>query len=278
MILLMIREKRNFRCERKFMKRVNKNKIISVLLIAISLVTAGCNRDIQTITPNLDVKNQEIEAVKVEEHKEEIVQASKPEVKSEIKQEEKKAVKEISGLVKVQDLDSSIVADLRYATENNFTGKKIYPVNVCVLRKETVEKLVKANEELKKNGLSIKIWDAYRPPYVQQIFWDMVQDSRFVADPKNGGSNHNKGTAVDITLIDSNGKEIAMPTKFDDFSVKAHRDNPNLSKDIRKNVDLLTNIMKKHGFAPLKTEWWHFNDSDSSKYKIVDVKLEKFIN
>jgi D-alanyl-D-alanine dipeptidase len=255
------------------MKRVNKIEIISVLLIIISLALAGCKKDSQTITQNSAIKKQEIEAVKIEEPKAEIVQELKQDVKLEIKD-----VKEINGLVKVQDLDSSIITDLRYATENNFTGKKIYPVNVCVLRKETAEKLVKANEELKKNGLSIKIWDAYRPPYVQQIFWDMVQDSRFVANPKNGGSNHNKGTAVDITLIDSNGKEIAMPTKFDDFSVKAHRDNPNLSKDIRKNVDLLTNIMKKHGFVPLKTEWWHFNDSDSSKYKIVDVKLEKFIN
>lgn len=78
--------------------------------------------------------------------------------------------------------------------------------------------------------------------------------------------------------MDSKGKELAMPTKFDDFSTKAYRDNPNVSEEVKKNVELLTEIMKRSGFIPLKTEWWHFDDVDSNKYKIVDIKLEKFIN
>lgn len=252
------------------------NNIFVLILLTISiLITVGCSREIKPAASGDNIKEQETPAQSVEIFK---IETPKAESKEEVEQKEEKAVREIEGLVKVQDLDSSIVIDLKYTDKDNFTGKKIYPVNVCVLRKETAEKLVKANEEFKKNGYRIKIWDAYRPPYVQQIFWDLVKDSRFVANPKNGGSRHNIGTAVDITLIDNSGKELVMPTKFDDFTVKAYRDNSNMSKEVRKNVDLLTEVMKKSGFIPLKTEWWHFDDSDSGKYKVIDVKLEKFIN
>lgn len=251
------------------MKR--SNRIAILLLIVICLTAAGCTKKEQSPILNVETKQQETKVLDIEPPKQEPV-------KEEPKQEEKKPAKEIEGLVKLEDLDSSFVIDLRYASENNFTGKKVYPVNVCVLRKETAEKLIKANEEFKKQGYRIKIWDAYRPPYVQKIFWDMVKDSRFVANPNKGGSKHNIGTAVDMTLVDSNGKELNMPTGFDDFSKKAYRDNANVSKEVRKNVDLLTNVMKKSGFIPLNTEWWHFDDSDSNKYKIVDVKIEKFID
>src|SRR3990167_4865629 len=130
-------------------------------------------------------------------------------------------IKEIDGLVRVQDIDPNIVLDLRYATENNFTGKKVYPVAVCVLRKEAAQKLAAANAELMKDGYRIKVWDAYRPPYVQRIFWNLVPDERYVANPDKGGSRHNRGGAVDLTLIDENGNELEMPTGYDDFSAKA---------------------------------------------------------
>lgn len=188
----------------------------------------------------------------------------------------KNKIAEIDGLVKLKDMDSSFIIDLRYATTNNFTGKKIYPVDVCVLRKETAEKLVKANEEFKKLGYRIKVWDAYRPPYVQQIFWNLVQDNRYVANPKTGGSRHNIGTAVDITLVDNSGKELVMPSGFDDFSIRAQRSNPYISEEAKKNSKLLTDVMVMVGFKPIDTEWWHFDDSESSNYKIVDIKLERF--
>src|SRR6185503_14610279 len=126
--------------------------------------------------------------------------------------------REVKGFVKVTDLDPSIAIELRYATTNNFTGKKIYPVDVCLLRKETALKLAAANAEFKKDGYRIKIWDAYRPPYVQQIFWGILPDERYVANPFRGGSKHNRGGAVDVTLIDSEGKELEMLTGFGDFS------------------------------------------------------------
>lgn len=189
-----------------------------------------------------------------------------------------KVIKEVQGLVKVRDIDKSIVLDLKYSTTDNFTGKKVYPVDVCLLQKETVNKLSKANEEFKMSGYKIKIWDAYRPVYVQKIFWDLVKDSRFVADPAKGGSRHNTGAAVDITLVDMNGKELKMPSKFDDFSINAYRNNSNMDKEAKMNLDILTSVMKKYGFISIDTEWWHFEDADYAKYKIIDVKFDEFLD
>ena len=187
------------------------------------------------------------------------------------------AFQEIKGLVPVKEVDPSIVIELRYATAGNFTGKKIYPVDICILRRETAQKLAGANAEFEKDGYRIKIWDAYRPPYVQKIFWDILPDERFVANPNKGGSRHNRGSAVDMTLVDNRGREIEMPSAFDDFSPTASPDSPAMSPRARKNLDYLTRVLKRHGFIPIKDEWWHFDDSDWQKFPIVDVRLEEFL-
>lgn len=186
-----------------------------------------------------------------------------------------KEIMGLYGLVRVQDIDKDIVIDLRYATENNFTGKKIYPVSVCLLTRETAEKLKNANREFKKNGYRIKVWDAYRPLYVQQLLWDAVEDHRYVADPKKG-SKHNRGTAVDVTLVDKEGKELVMPTGFDDFSNRASRNYSGMSDEARKNMKYLTDVMKRNGFITINSEWWHFDDSNWSNYPLLNVHLDKF--
>ena len=183
---------------------------------------------------------------------------------------------ESNGFVLLSSLDKDIVINLKYATTDNFTKKVVYPNNVCVLRKTTADKLVKANTQLKKLGYIIKVWDAYRPVYVQQIFWDIVKDSRFVANPKNGGSIHNKGCAVDITLVDVNGTDVKMPSKFDDFSSNAYRSNSKMTVEAKKNMDLLTKCMVANGFTTINTEWWHFEDAGSKNYKIANVNLNLF--
>ena len=122
------------------------------------------------------------------------------------------------------------------------------------------------------------MWDAYRPVYVQRIFWSIVKDSRFVANPDNGGSIHNKGCAVDITLVDKEGKELVMPSSFDDFSEKAYRSNSNMNEEAKNNMQILTGIMLKSGFKVIDTEWWHFDDINSGKYNIEDVDLNLFLN
>ena len=188
-----------------------------------------------------------------------------------------KYIREVNGLVNVSDMDNSFIFDLKYASKDNFTSTVVYPVNVCVLQKETATKLINANQEFKKMGYRIKIWDAYRPLYVQKIFWDLVGDDRFVANPNKRGSRHSSGTAVDITLVAEYDREINMPSNFDDFSDKACRNYGGMNEEQRNNIDFLTDVMKRHGFITIDTEWWHFDDDNYRKYEIIDVKLECFV-
>lgn len=162
-----------------------------------------------------------------------------------------------------------IEIELRYATSNNITHSVLYKNSNVYLRKGTADKLKKANYEFKKLGYRIKIWDAYRPTDVQKVLWSKVSDSRYIANP-NGGSNHSRGSAVDITLVNKNGREITMPTDFDGFSKKADRDYSDVDKISAENAKFLESIMVKCGFESIYTEWWHFDDSDSKKYGIVD--------
>ncbi|WP_160677769.1 M15 family metallopeptidase [Clostridium sp. C8-1-8] len=183
-----------------------------------------------------------------------------------------------NGLVHVVDYDTSIVIDLRYATDNNFTKKKVYPKDVCLLQKATLDKLIAANNEFKTMGYRIKIWDAYRPPEVQQYFWSIVHDSRFIASPYANWSRHNRGVAVDVTLVDENGNELEMPTGFDEFNVTAYRTSTAMSANAKKNMNLLTSVMEKHGFNPIQTEWWHYDDKDADKYPVVNLSLDDLKN
>ncbi|MFZ5965642.1 MAG: M15 family metallopeptidase [Bacillota bacterium] len=176
------------------------------------------------------------------------------------------------GLVNIIDVDETIEVALRYATADNFLKKPVYPVHLCLLRYDTAIKLKTANEEFKKNGYHIKIWDGYRPLDVQQIFWDALPDSRFMANPKRG-SRHNRGGAVDVTLVDENGKELEMPTGFDDFTERASRLFTGNPRHVQENVDYLTNIMIKSGFTTIDSEWWHFDDRDWEKYEILNIDL-----
>ena len=188
-----------------------------------------------------------------------------------------KPIQQIQGLVRMEDIDPEIAIELRYATTDNFTKQKVYPLDICVLQKQTAEKLAKANAELMRLGYRIKVWDAYRPLAVQRIFWELVPDSKFVANPDKGGSKHNRGTAVDVTLIDMEGNELEMPSGFDDFSGKGSRNNADMTEITKKNMQLLTDAMVRNGFTTITSEWWHYNDSDSDKYEAIDVILEEFL-
>lgn len=250
-------------------------KKVKILILAIFMpfILTGCfnkERPISNnLTDNISVKSKQ-SSVKT-------ITIKPSNVKAVTIKPKDAQIKEINGFVLLSSLDKDIVIDLKYATTDNFTKKIIYPNKVCVLRKTTAQKLVKANTELKKLGYEIKVWDAYRPIYVQQIFWNMVKDSRFVANPNNGGSIHNKGCAVDVTLVDKNGNELNMGSKFDDFSSKAYRTNSNKTIQAKKNIDLLTKYMVNNGFTTIDTEWWHFDDVDSKNYKIADIDLKLFL-
>ncbi|HEY5560926.1 MAG TPA: M15 family metallopeptidase [Clostridiaceae bacterium] len=184
-------------------------------------------------------------------------------------------IKVIDSFVNIEDENPNIIVDLKYATTDNFVKKVVYPFNICLLREESAVKLSKAELEFEKIGYKIKIWDGYRPVYVQKIFWSIVGDSRFVANPSTGGSIHNKGCAVDMTLVNEKGETIEMPSNFDDFTEKAYGSGA-MTAVARSNLNILTTIMVKSGFKTIETEWWHFEDVDSSKFQIIDIDPNLF--
>ncbi len=167
-----------------------------------------------------------------------------------------------SDFVRIKDylLDSQIV--LFYATENNFTGHRIYDFDEPWLRYGTVKKLLSVQHELSEQGLYIKFWDAFRPTSAQFELWEICPDPTYVSDPNKGFSTHSRGHTVDITLVDSSGREVTMPTAFDDFTELADRDYSDCTPESAKNALLLENTMKKYGFRPYRGEWWHFSDTD----------------
>lgn len=168
-----------------------------------------------------------------------------------------------------------MIIDLRYTTADNFFKKAFYPKNArALLRPETAAKLAKVQAELKAQGLGLKIWDAYRPLSVQRAMWKTLPDARYVADPAKGG-RHNRGAALDLTLVDAQGKELPMPTAHDDFSEKAGAHFKLVPPEIFKNRQKLQQVMTKHGFAIYDSEWWHFDDADWQKYEALDVPFEQ---
>ena len=203
------------------------------------------------------------------------VSGKKLKCKVTVKTPDQKKIKD-SDYVRVKDYIPSLYVDLRYATTNNFTKKKIYNFKEAYLRYGTVKKLKKVQEELLKKGYSIKIWDAYRPYAAQKKLWQVCPNSRYVANPNKGPRNHNIGATVDITLVTKTGKIIPMPTDFDNFSAKADRNYSDISnKAAVKNARLLENIMEKYGFNGYSKEWWHYNDNNKSKYKYVNYMPSK---
>ena len=163
--------------------------------------------------------------------------------------------------------------DIRYATAKNFTGRALYGAPRCLLRPAVVERLARAQEAAAAQGLGIKVFDCYRPLAVQREMWTLVPDERYVADPAKG-SRHNRGAAVDLTLVDATGRELAMPTAFDDFSARAHRNYEDLPAATIANRALLERIMQDAGFSGLPTEWWHFDADGLERYEILDVPLK----
>lgn len=163
--------------------------------------------------------------------------------------------------IDLQTINPTICIEMRYAMAENFTGKKVYSDagKRCFVHKDMAEKLDVVQKDLKKHGLGLKIWDGLRTFAAQRAFWAILPDPRYVGNPEKGG-RHTRGTAVDLTLIRlSDGKELEMPTKFDDFSEKAHHNYRDASPEAIKNKEFLKNIMMKHGFELVNTEWWHYD-------------------
>ncbi len=163
-----------------------------------------------------------------------------------------------SELVDVQLMVPHIQVDLKYATADNFTGQIVYDFQQCLVLEEVAIGLQKVQAELETIGLGLKIWDGFRPMAAQWKFWELVPDERYISHPAKGG-RHTRGTAVDVTLVSKDGQELLMPSGFDDFSEKAHRDYRGATEEEMANRELLQTVMEKHGFVGFATEWWHFD-------------------
>lgn len=175
-------------------------------------------------------------------------------------------------IVDLLSLDSTFVLDIRYATENNFTKKKLYPAAKAKLRREAAESLVSIQRELRTMNLGLKIYDGYRPLAIQWKLWEIVPNEDFVANPKKG-SKHNRGAAVDLTIIDASGNELEMPTGYDDFTERASQGFMDLSETAIKNRALLKDVMTRHGFQIIKSEWWHYDFRGWEQFDIMDEPL-----
>jgi len=187
---------------------------------------------------------------------------------------------EDNGFVELLKLDSSIEISLPYTTPHNFTKKAVYPTNAkAYLRTPIAKALVLAHQEFKQQDLGLKIWDAYRPFSIQEQMWAIFPSDEFLGRPvRDGnklvsGSSHNRGAAVDLTLIDAAGKEMEMPTGFDDFSDEAHRHYQGATPAAIKNRALLQEGLEKHGFIGLMSEWWHFTWKNAEDFALSDHPL-----
>lgn len=186
-------------------------------------------------------------------------------------------------MVELKNIISGLQYDLRYASTENFMKRLMYPstTSQTYLRLPAALALQKVQQELNSTGLGLKIFDAYRPYSVTEKFWELVRDERYVANPAKG-SGHNRGIAVDLTIISlKTGKELDMGTGFDNFTDTAHHSFASLSADVLQNRKLLRSIMEKYGFKALETEWWHYSLPDWNKFELLDipfVQLGKSIN
>ncbi len=180
-------------------------------------------------------------------------------------------------MIELIKLDSSIHLDIRYARHDNFVGRPVYSEARAFLQRPAADALVRVHKNLRNEGLGLSIFDAYRPWSVTDLFWRVVEDDQrqYVADPAVG-SRHNRGCAVDLTLFDlASGKQLEMPSEFDEFNEKSHPDYPGGAPVQRQNRDILRKAMEQQAFTVNPKEWWHFDYKDWSSFEVSDIPFEQ---
>ena len=180
-------------------------------------------------------------------------------------------------LVELITLDNTIKLDIRYATDNNFVGKKVYPEARAFLQKPAAKALLSVHRKLKKQGLGLVIFDGYRPWTITKLFWEVTDEDKrkFVADPAKG-SKHNRGAAVDLSIYDlKTGQLLEMPSGYDEFTERASPNYTGGTEQQRKNRDLLRKLMEDKGFTVNPNEWWHFDFKNWEDYAIYDISFSE---
>jgi D-alanyl-D-alanine dipeptidase len=182
-----------------------------------------------------------------------------------------------SDLVDVAQLDPTFKLDVRYATSNNFLGTPVYTQARVFLQRPAAAALVRASQRLREQGFGLLLFDGYRPWWVTKLFWEATPESQraFVADPAQG-SRHNRGCAIDLSLYDlKSGREVQMPSPYDEFSKRAHPDYIGGTAAERARRDTLRHAMEAEGFTVNEDEWWHYDYLDWQSYPIGTEPFEK---
>jgi D-alanyl-D-alanine dipeptidase len=177
-------------------------------------------------------------------------------------------------LIDLQALIPDAVLDIRYATEDNLTGRPLYPFAAAFLRRSAADKLHKAAADLRSKGYRLVIYDAYRPLSAQKALWAAKPDPRFVANPAKG-SSHNRGGAVDVALADASGKALEMPSDYDDFGPRGRHGAEGVPPEVRRRAELLKAALEAAGFVSLADEWWHYRDADARAWPVLDVPFDR---
>jgi len=180
---------------------------------------------------------------------------------------------EAQTLVDIATLSSEFDYEIRYATPHNFIGETLYDCAKCLLQAEVAEALLAANQYFCEKGYKIKLYDCYRPLDVQKKMWAKVPRPTYVANPYGKGSIHNKGAAVDITIVTLEGCYVEMGSDYDFFGRAAHIDNYNFSETILANRKLLIDGMRQQGFNTVRTEWWHYSFRKNWSYPTLNDPL-----
>lgn len=199
------------------------------------------------------------------------VQPDTTKTSTEVRIEQIQVSVDDSTFVSIKEYSLDFVFDMKYATTDNFLKQQVYDCAECFLRYGTVKKLINANNEFISLGYRIKLYDCYRPLDIQKKMWNIVSNPIYVADPKKG-SIHNRGGAVDITLVDSKGNELDMGTQFDHFGPEASHNFLQLSKEVIENRKLLKQVMLNNGFTIFESEWWHYNSRNGSQLPLANFK------
>lgn len=178
-------------------------------------------------------------------------------------------------LIELIELDKTIKLDIRYATDDNFVGRRVYPEARAFLQRPAAEAVVRVHKILSSRGLGLVIFDGYRPWAITKLFWDVTPEDKrkYVANPERG-SKHNRGCAVDLSIFDRRtGSLLPMPSEYDEFTERASPEYKGGTAEERANRDLLRQLMEAEGFAVNPNEWWHFDFKDWESYAIYDISF-----
>lgn len=219
------------------------------LFIVCSLLLISCKKEVK--------EPIEVNSLPIEIQKDTLIKQPETIETTETNKNNFETISKDTSFINIQTLSNDFILDLKYATTDNFLHQKVYDCPDCYLRKNTAIALMKANQELIKKGFRIKLFDCYRPLDVQKKMWQLLPGTNYVANPKKG-SKHNRGAAVDLTLVDFLGNELDMGTKFDFFGPEAHHTYMNHSPEVLQNRKLLKETLAKYNFKSIYNEWWHY--------------------